>query len=193
MKHISKMKKTLLILALALALIYPKNASASCAEPLTIAEYKAQADVVLVGVATSGGLFSEISVEDVYKGNVSLKISVSGAEGPEGAVTSVDFSFVEGSRYLLFLNESEDGIYRTNICNGNKAIGDEGLLDEDLVALQAGSSVPSLDNEQKDIVADEVVDTQTLQSTDSGSSLFIIVGLLLMGLLVYWVFSRKNK
>lgn len=137
--HLKNLLLTFLIVALSLFSFSPSSVLASCAPPVSLAEYQEQADIVVLGRITSVLNTSAIvNVELYFKGHGGpLQIEVSGKES-DSAVTSVDFAFEEDKKYLLFLKMSS-GNLKTNACMGNKEVQDT-LSEEDLALLGTGDS-----------------------------------------------------
>jgi hypothetical protein len=100
-----------------------QNAWASCIEPLTLTEYKNQADFVVIGTA-SGQIsnYHNFSVERYYKGTGPATIKVTGRASDTAAATSVDFDIEFGKKYLLFLEGPISGVLKTNSCSGSREI-----------------------------------------------------------------------
>lgn len=107
-----------------------------------------RADVVVMGRAENvDSSYTTIVVERYYKGHGGpSKIRVTGRESP-GAnwITSSDFGFEQGKKYLLFLKNHYSGVLRTTLCTGNKII-DGSLNSEDIAVLGSGYSPTSSEN-----------------------------------------------
>lgn len=117
--------------ALAVAALLPSAlpASASCMFDDRPVEAKVQeATFVAVGtvVATRhGGTTAEVQLDEVWKGDASLRrIVVQGGSGQDGMATSVDRSFVEGTRYLLF-PQPDGNIFLDNACSATQEWSDD--------------------------------------------------------------------
>ncbi|MBI2011232.1 hypothetical protein HYS91_00540 [Candidatus Daviesbacteria bacterium] len=130
------MKKLVTILLISFFLtFFAPTAFASCAGPFSLNEYKNMADVVVVGKVTSiNNSFANFEVEKYLKSQGEKEIKITGQESKE-AITSVDFTFEEDKKYLLFLKQSTEGILKTNSCMGNRELNNE----EEVKSLGEGS------------------------------------------------------
>lgn len=113
-------------LPLALWLIVPATASASCAMPIPIEEAIQTAQVVMVGTVTSTesqGRWATVEVEEIWQGpDLPALVVVRG--GPEpGAATSIDRTFTAGARYLFVLGLDGQGNLTDNACSATTEIG----------------------------------------------------------------------
>ncbi len=166
----------------------PHVALASCAPAISFSEYKQQADIIVLGrVSSVSDTSAIVNVERYFKGHDGpSQIQVSGQESP-GAVISVDFSFEEDKKYLLFL-KMDSGNLKTNACMGNKEVPDA-LTSEDLAVLGTGYS-PS-------------ANTQNLSSSEGSERkssnpninfMLVTGGLLVLGVVaVSWKKLQKKR
>lgn len=129
------LKFSTLIIILLIFMILPQVSNqtvfASCIGPLNLSDYKNMADAVVFGevISTENGT-ATIKVEKYYKGEVrSPEIQVIGRQSEE-AVTSVDFEFEEGKRYLLFLESETPDLFKTNSCMGNREAEESSSLEQ---------------------------------------------------------------
>lgn len=124
------------------------QAYASCAGPFTLEEYRDMADLVVLGKAADADDPARVNVEKYFKGSGPREIKVSGRAGPapglwggagdgRSITSSIDFSFEEGKRYLLFLQNESGGIYKTNQCKGNRIVEND-LSSEEQGVLGSG-------------------------------------------------------
>ncbi len=129
----------------AIALVWlrldPPAALASCAPPVSLEEYRDRADLVVLGtVQGAAGRHVNVAVERYFKGQGPQLIRVTGRQSDDPrAVTSVDFEFQDGSRYLLFLRKSATQELRTDACAGNRPVGSQ-LTAEEAGVLGDGSA-----------------------------------------------------
>lgn len=107
---------------LALWLIVPATASASCAMPIPIEEALRTAEIVIVGTVTSTenqGRWAAVQVHEIWKGpGLPATVVVRGGPGP-GVATSVDRTFSIGARMLLTLARDEQGNLTDNACSSS--------------------------------------------------------------------------
>lgn len=76
--------------------------------PLDVPDAIVQSDVVVVGTVTatrSRDRIATVKVEEVWKGDVGNTLQVAGGPAEDNAATSVDRTYVVGTRYLLFAIE----------------------------------------------------------------------------------------
>lgn len=137
----NKPRTIIVLLLFVFSFTFPRPIYASCIGPLSVNEYKEDADVVVIG--TVNGLqngTANFLVEKYFKGSGEKEIKVSGSESSvKGVVTSVDYTFSDGERYLLFLNQTDSDVLKTNLCMGNRIIENE-LSSEEIDALGTGIS-----------------------------------------------------
>ncbi|KXK08042.1 MAG: hypothetical protein UZ21_OP11001000851 [Microgenomates bacterium OLB22] len=177
-----------LIVILSLLSFSPSHVLASCAPAVSLAEYKDQADIVVLGQVTSISDTSAIvNVELYFKGHGGpSQIEVTGQES-KGAVTSVDFTFEENRKYLLFL-KMDSGNLKTNACMGNKEVSDA-LTSEDLAVLGTGYS-PS--GNTQDLSSSEGSERQP--SNPNINFMLVTGGLLILGVVaVSWKKLQKKR
>lgn len=172
------------------SLFIPQIALASCAPPVSLAEYKEQAAIVVLGrVEKVNDKAAIVVVERYFKGHGGLsQIQVTGKES-DGAVTSVDFSIEEGKRYLLFLQKlSGSSTLKTNACMGNKEITDD-LSAEDRAMLGKGYSPNGSTQELSKTESDK----QTAESVNMNVLLPIVGGAFGLGVVVFALNKHKRK
>ena len=135
------------MLKLCLALIFAAltltfqttQADASCAPPASISENTTRADLVVTGTITKlTDKYALLEVERYYKGQGSDSLKVSGRMSPT-SISSVDFEFTEGARYLLFLKGKSTEILRANACDGSRLLTSQ-LSEEEQRSLGAGAT-----------------------------------------------------
>ncbi len=186
-----RLRNVLLILLIVIPSLFsfsPRTAFASCAPPTSLAEYKEQADIVVLGrVASISDTSAIVNMELYFKGHGGpSQIQVSGQES-QGAVTSVDFSFEEDKKYLLFL-KMDSGNLKTNACMGNKEVSDA-LTSEDLAVLGTGYS-PS--GNTQDLSSSEGSERQP--SNPNINFMLVTGGLLILGVVaVSWKKLQKKR
>jgi hypothetical protein len=114
-------------------------AAASCAAPTTVEEEINRADLVVVGVVTevaNRDRWATVAVEQVWKGTGSerrVTVRAGPADPPGGttqAMSSVDRTYVLGTRYLLFARDPKahgsvaiwgsDGRFEDNNCSATQ-------------------------------------------------------------------------
>lgn len=81
-------------------------AAASCAPPQPLPEAVNTSDLVVVGTVTgtrSGGRIATVTVEDIWRGDADPQIEVAGGPDEPNRATSVDRTYVIGTRYLFFI------------------------------------------------------------------------------------------
>ena len=123
------------VLGIILYLFQPQVVHASCANPLTLTEYRKQADIVVAGTATivvDNDAF--ISVDQYYKGHGPDTIRVTGKVSDTGQ-SSIEYRFEEGQKYLLFMQFGDTDQLHTTMCMGNKLLAAGDLSAEDKAAL----------------------------------------------------------
>ncbi len=112
-------------LPLALWLLVPTAASASCAMPIPIKEAIQSADVVIVGTVTSTenlGRWATVEVHEIWKGpDLPATVVVRGGPEPGGA-SSIDRTFSVGARYLFVLGLDAQGALSDNACSATTEI-----------------------------------------------------------------------
>ncbi len=87
-----------------LSLMAAGAAGASCRRPPVMEESAARADLVFVGTPvelTHGGRWASVAVEDIWKGEPDGD-RVEVRAGPQSGFSSVDRTYVLGTRYLVF-------------------------------------------------------------------------------------------
>lgn len=156
----------------------PRIAFASCALPVSLAEYKEQADIVVLGKVTNvSNSFATVTVERYFKGRGGRsEIQTTGKES-DSAISSVDFSFEKDKKYLLFLKTSQD-ILKTNACMGNKEVRDT-LTSEDISVLGSGYS-PNVTTEAKNNFPIKTI------------AVTLVVGLTILGVVIFSFKKRKQ-
>ncbi len=179
---------TFIIALFSLLSFTPHVAFASCAPAVSLAEYKEQADIVVLGRVTSIADTPAIfNVERYFKGHGGpSQIEVSGQEAP-GTVTSVDFAFEEDKKYLLFL-KMDSGNLKTNACMGNKEVTGN-LSEEDRAVLGSGYSPNGYTQDLSSSQTSETVE----KSVNTNMLLPIIGGALGLGLVAFVLKKRKRK
>lgn len=115
-----------IVLATVWCLAGTSSAGASCVGPFgpggsqTIQQQLDKAAAVFVGkvIATSSNdRVARVQVESVWRGeHINATVTVSGAEGSNGAVTSVDRTFTTGQTYL-FAPYSASSPFKDNSCS----------------------------------------------------------------------------
>lgn len=165
---------TFLITFFSILSFIPHSALASCVPPVSIANYVEQADIVVLGRVTRVLDTSAIvTVERYFKSQGGpLQIEVTGQES-SGFVTSVDFTFEEDKKYLLFLQNQSSNILKTNACMGNREVQDA-LSAEDLAELGTGESPTGNNQELSAFETDEAV------RSISNRNVIAVVGVLLL-------------
>lgn len=109
---------------------------ASCAA-FSLAQHKDRADIIALGtIQNNSSTYASLDVEKYFKGEGPELLRVTGQASKE-VVTSNDFSFQKGKRYLLFLKNDPDGIFRTNLCMGTREITNN-LTDKETLVLGNG-------------------------------------------------------
>lgn len=180
----------LITVASSLFVFSPQIVFASCAPPSTLTEYKEQADIVVLGKVTKvSNDSSTVSVERYFKGHGGpSQIQVTGKEDAQ-AITSVDFSFEEGKRYLLFLQKpSGNSVLKTNSCVGNREVAND-LSTEDLSVLGSGYSPNGTTQDLSDSETNEV----TEKTANTNLLLPAIGGIAFLGLAIFALNKRKRK
>ncbi len=118
-------------MAIGLVVAGAPPAAASCAPPLPIADAVSNSDLVVVGTVTaarSGDRIAGVAVEDIWKGEADSHIEVAGGPDQPGTITSVDRTYVVGTRYLFFIREPArrggsgtfDAKYEDNECTNTR-------------------------------------------------------------------------
>lgn len=111
---------------LALWLIVPSAASASCAMPVPIEEALRSADVVITGTVTSTenmGRWATVEVHEIWKGpDLPATVNIHGGAEP-GAISSIDRTFTVGARYLFVASLDGQGILSDNACSATTEMG----------------------------------------------------------------------
>lgn len=115
-----------MFLPIALWLLVPATASASCAMPIPIEEALRSAEVVITGTVTSTenqGRWASVEVHEIWKGpDVPATVIVRGGPGP-GTASSIDRSFNVGARYLFVLGLDGEGGFTDNACSATTEMG----------------------------------------------------------------------
>lgn len=113
-------------LPLALWLLAPAAASASCAMPIPIEEAIRSAEVVITGTVTAtenDGRWASVEVHEIWKGpDLPAMVVVRGGPGP-GVASSVDRSFTAGARYLFVVSLDGQGGLSDNVCSATTEMG----------------------------------------------------------------------
>lgn len=180
---------TLITIVFSFLVFSPQTALASCAPPVSLAEYKEQADIVVLGRATNvSDDMTAVSVERYFKGHGGpSQIQVTGKES-DGAITSVDFSFEEGKRYLLFLKTSGSSVLKTNDCMGNKEVTEE-LSAEDRAVLGSGYSPNGSTHDLSNSETKEEIE----RTLEMNTLIPIVGGAFILGVVVFALSNRKRK
>jgi hypothetical protein len=122
------MRRVACLLAAAgcLAITWPGSATASCAAPALGEPRLADYDHVFAGQVervTNGGAAAEVSVLDVWHGpDLPPRVVVVGGQLGRGVESSVDRSYRSGARYGFFVQQSDDGSLRDNICTPTRPL-----------------------------------------------------------------------
>ncbi|HRN96344.1 MAG TPA: hypothetical protein PLD54_02780 [Candidatus Levybacteria bacterium] len=186
-----QIRNLLFTFIIALFLVFsfvPHTALASCAPAVSPSEYKEQADIVVLGrVKSISDTSAIINVERYFKGHGGpSQIEVSGQES-QGTITSVDFTFEEDKKYLLFL-KMDSGNLKTNACMGNEEV-QGALSEEDLAILGTGYS-PS--GNTQDLSSSEGSERQS--SNSNINFMLVTGGLLVLGVVaVSWKKLQKKR
>jgi len=138
--YISKLVIAILLTIYSLFQFATNDVSASCIMS-SLPYQKENADIIVLGkVGNISSVYTTIQVERYYKGQGGpSQINVTGRESTDASVvTSIDFQFEQGKKYLLFLKNDSSGVLRTNDCMGNKEINDS-LNSEDIAVLGPGN------------------------------------------------------
>ncbi len=155
----NRFRNHLLIVGMLTMVFVPAGvAHASCLELPAVPVAIADAQTVFVGTVTSAEYLDRVAtfqVEEVWKGDVGSTVVVNG--GPsikeleagkavgQDIVTSVDRSFVVGSRYLVVSHGSEDGVLLDNQCSVTQVYNadlDEHRPDTAVIVAQPGDPTP---------------------------------------------------
>lgn len=148
---------------------------ASCAPPASVSENTARADLVVTGKVTNlTDNYALLEVQTYYKGQGPDLLKVSGRISPT-SVSSVDFEFAQGSRYLLFLKGNSSDTLLTNSCDGSRVLT-SGLSQEEQSSLGSGAT-PSA--------------KPVAQGTNIYLTYYALASGLLVGLLLYLLHVRK--
>lgn len=156
----NRFRKHLLIVGVLTMIFVPGGAAhASCLELPAVPVALADAQTVFVGTVVSVEYLDRVAtfeVEEVWKGDVGPTVVVNG--GPsikeleagkavgQDIVTSVDRSYVVGSRYLVASHGSEDGVLLDNQCSVTQVYSadlDEYRPDTAVIVAQPGDPTPS--------------------------------------------------
>lgn len=126
MRSLRRLHLAAMTLPLALWLLVPATASASCALPIPVEQAIREAQVVIVGTVTSTeneGRWAAVAVHEIWKGpDMPASVVVRGGEDP-GTFTSIDRSYVVGARYLFVLGLDGQGNLTDNACSATAEIG----------------------------------------------------------------------
>ena len=162
-------------LLVALWLLAPAAASASCAMPIPIEEAIRSAEVVITGTVTSTenmGRWATVEVHEIWKGpDLPSTVIIRGGPGP-GSASSIDRTFTAGARYLFVAGLDGQGGLTDNACSATTEMpaGDNALRPADFrIPTPAGTS-------------DAGVDLGGLVAP-AGVALLVAAALLAMGLL----------
>ena len=113
-------------LPLALWLIAPATASASCAMPIPIEEAIRSAEVVITGTVTATdnqGRWASVEVHEIWRGpDLPSTVVIRGGPGP-GSGTSIDRTFTAGVRYLFVAGLDGQGGLTDNACSATTEMG----------------------------------------------------------------------
>lgn len=113
-------------LPLALWLMVPMTASASCAMPIPIEEAIRTGEVVITGTVIStenDGRWATVEVHEIWKGpDLPSTVIVRGGPGP-GSASSIDRSFTAGARYLFVASLDGQGGLSDNACSATTEMG----------------------------------------------------------------------
>jgi hypothetical protein len=128
MRHVAlrRLHFAVMTVPLALWLLVPAPAAASCAMPIPIEQAIRDSQVVLVGTVTStenDGRWATVEVHEIWKGpDLPATTTVLGGPGP-GTASSVDRSFTAGARYLFVVSIDERGQLHDNSCSATTEMG----------------------------------------------------------------------
>lgn len=123
-----------------------QSGEASCAR-ITTEEQTAAADVIVeakvarVDQPKSGGTYTTVTVNRVYKGNPPNPLLIY-SQSDRNSFTSVDYEMKPGEEHTLFLKAGEEKglkVYTTDICMGSHK---GSLLAMELKLLGAGQDAP---------------------------------------------------
>ena len=111
---------------LALWLLVPAPAAASCAMPIPIEEAIRTAQIVITGTVTSTenmDRWATVEVHEIWKGpDLPATVRILGGPGA-GAASSIDRSFKAGARYLFVVSMDEQGQLHDNSCSATTEMG----------------------------------------------------------------------
>jgi hypothetical protein len=130
------LRLTAVTLPLALWLLVPAVASASCAMPIPIEEAIRSAEVVITGTVTAvenDGRWATVEVHEIWKGpDLPATVIIRGGPGP-GSASSIDRTFTAGARYLFVAGLDGQGGLSDNACSATieMAAGDNALRPAD--------------------------------------------------------------
>lgn len=120
----------------AAVLVVPTAAHASCAEPVPLEQALAGTETVFVGTVTTLDFHDRVAtvaVDEVWKGEPGAVVTVSGG-GPVASLaearkqgqetfTSVDRTYVAGTRYLFVPHAIEQGAFMDTQCSNTQPYG----------------------------------------------------------------------
>lgn len=116
------------ILALALPMLQPPTALASCMEPPPLEQHVAMGEAVFVGVVrqvTNQGRTAVVDVQEVWAGpDLPAVVTIRGGPDDPTMATSADRNFEPGLRYLFAVSVS-DGQLQDSSCSATQAWHDE--------------------------------------------------------------------
>ena len=111
-------------IALAVLLLVPSVADASCAGPVSVQDAVRSAPTVFVGTVTdlsSGGRVATVRVDDVWRGSeIPASVDVVGTPDLNAAATSVDRTYAAGSQYLFVPDGGGPDHFTDNSCTATR-------------------------------------------------------------------------
>jgi hypothetical protein len=118
------MAAVLPLIALAVLLLVPSVADASCAGPVSVQNAIRSAPTVFVGTVTdlsSGGRVPTVRVDDVWRGSaIPSSVDVVGSPDLNAAATSVDRTYTTGSQYLFVPDGGGPEHFTDNNCTATQ-------------------------------------------------------------------------
>lgn len=112
------------LVALAVLLLIPLVADASCAGAVPVQDAIRSAPTVFVGTVThlsSGGRVAAVRVDDVWRGSaVPSSVDVVGTPDLNAAATSVDRTYAAGSQYLFVPDGGGPENFTDNSCTATQ-------------------------------------------------------------------------
>lgn len=162
-----------------IAVPVPVPVDARCAPPPTIHEAIRAGDVVVVGTVTAvaqEGRLATVTVEEIWGGRM-LPATVAVRGGPGDGPTSVDRTFVAGTRYLFTLGFDADGQLTDSACSSTIEWGPK------LEALRpAGAQLPEAAGALDAAVGSGATFDPSGLVVPAGVALLVAVALLIAGL-----------